>query len=444
MPDLPSVCEIREWVVFGPGYWRGALYTPEDCARVPVNFRRLAGYIVPVVKLGHDRDQTLARLRQSSGWLNLGDFAAVTPKPGGRFAITLTNVPTEIGRLVNAGRIRSGSVELIPYCDDPRDQGKRIEGPILTGVALLGEEHPAVKGVVPPPRAVFADGTPVPPATDLAPWFEAMASAAQMAAGFSDDYDPTPRTYRTSDGREYPLHTVCFSEMAPMITAEFLQSLGLKPDQIDQILAQAGGGAPPAGAPPAPAGADAPPPPPGAKDDMAAPAPTAGMPIPASTPTPDKLAADDQTMMSAAAFSDFKSRLGAMEKKMSDAAKASEQACSAAYSDRVEQVLKANPKRVAPNLRSVYRQMGLDSLVKQTFADVTTADREKAFAAWQGFIESLPESDKFSAAVDDAEPKKNGRQYTPLQQKIIGSKSLAAQNPNLKQKLIDATKPSAN
>ncbi len=89
----------------------------------------------------------------------------------------------------------------------------------------------------------------------------------------------------------------------------------------------------------------------------------------------------------------------------------------AAYSDRVDRVLKAHQKRIAPNMRAQFKQMGLDALAKKNFADVT-GDEEKAFAAWETFVASLPESEKFAAGVEDAKPK--GKvEATPLVADIL-------------------------
>lgn len=442
---LPATCEVRDWVVFGPGYHRHALYTPADCDRVPPNFQKLRGYIDPVVKLGHDKKQRLIeRLKKSFGFLNLGDFTAVTAKPGSRFSVSLTNVPTVIGGLINARRIRSGSVELIPFCKDPKDESKEIVGPIITGVSFLGEEHPAVKGF-PPPRAVFADGTPVPANHDLTPWLEAMAAESETEesdepeeVGFSELYRGSGQTYRTKDGHEYPLYVVCFSEMTPMVDAAFLKSLGLSEDQIAAIMSKVDGGAPGG----AEAGKDAPPPPPAPMPPLPPPggggemggAASAAMPGPAATQVPDKenMAQDDQTMMSAAAFSDMKKRLCSLEAKQSDATRAAEMA---AYSERVDRVLTDNVKRVPPRDRADYRAEGLRALSTKCFGAVTN-NAEAAFAKWKGFIESLPESDKFSEAVDDTKPQKTGRQLSPLQQKIVNSRAMGTQSPNLQKKLL--------
>src|SRR5580700_5420236 len=85
---LPSTCEIRNWVVFGPGYWKGQLYSKEMCERVPRNFTLLRNYYPPVVKIGHDKEQLLTkRLEKSLGFPSLGEISSVTSAGQGRFAV---------------------------------------------------------------------------------------------------------------------------------------------------------------------------------------------------------------------------------------------------------------------------------------------------------------------------------------------------------------------
>ncbi len=442
----PPTCEIRDWTVFGPGYWRGSLYSPEDCARVPENFKRVRGFIDPVVKLGHDKKQSLIeRLKKSLGFLSLGDVGRMSLKPGSRFAVTLVNVPTILGGLVNANRIKSGSVELIPFALDPKDQSKKIEGPIFTGISFLGEEHPAVKGL-PPPRAVFADGTPVPPNHDLTPWFEAMAEiATEMSAdpdAFSEDVEGS-RVFRDRFGNEYPLATICFAEVIPVLDDAFLSSIGCTPDQISQIMQQQGGGAPGGDMPPPGGGA----PPPGGGGGMPGgdlPAVDAippvgggapgGGPPPGAAPPPglgddkdkDKMSQDDQTMMSDAPpwakkiyadVTNLKQQTGSISAKMSDATKREEMACAQAYADRVDLVLNANPKRIPPNMKSVYRKMGYDALVTKSFGDAVKNNQERAFQLWKAFIESLPEASVFAEVVGDSAPE-GGAHASPLLRKM--------------------------
>jgi hypothetical protein len=413
---LPPTCEIRDWVVFAPGYWRGGLYTHDDSRRMAENFPRCREWVDPSVKLGHDRNQGLIeRLRRSLGFLSLGDVRAVTLRPYGRVAVTLTNVPTLLGGLVNANRIKSGSVELIPFGRDPRDQSRQIPGPILTAVSLLGEEHPAVKGLGRIPRAVFADGSPVPANHDVAPWLEAMA-AEHLAQGFSDR-PPEQATFRVRVGGrdyEYPVTTVAFSEYTPMIDRAFLEKLGLSPDQIEQILAKEAGGGPGAGPIPGmpggdagavpPPGADAalPPPPPGGDAGAMPPPPPpggdAGAIPPVAGDKPKNLSQDDQTMMS-----ELVRRVGSLETKAkADAAKA-QAATVQAYAERVDAFLSTDEvcRRVTPNSREAIRKMGIAALAAPAttaFSDAA-ANPEVAFGNFKAFVLAIPESTKFSAHV---------------------------------------------
>lgn len=448
--NQPPISEIRDWTVFGPGYHRNeSFYSPADCDRVPKNFNLLRKWISPIVKLGHAKDQGLVkkRLEQSKGFLSLGDVVHVASKGEGRFAIWITNLPTEIGGLVNAGRIKSGSVELIPYFDAPWDQSKRIEGPIITGISLLGEEHPAVKGFA-PPHAVFADGRSVPPNHDLTPWFEAMAAETKdLAAGFSETYSPRRDRVFTVNGRDYPITTICFSEMVPMIDKAFLESLGLQPYQIEAIMAKESGGAPPdpgsgaATPPPIDAGAM----PPGGIPPAAGALPPSDMPPP---PPPgsekkDKLSQDDQTMMSEdkKKIADLEKRFGAMEKMYSEERKKKEADCMAAFSERVDNVLKVNFKRIPPSVRKAYRDWGIQSLQTAAFADVK-GDQEKAFAAWKSTIEAFPESSKFSSEIQDFGRKPGeAKQLTPFQEMCANSQYLKRNRPTAVTKILTDSQP---
>lgn len=406
-------------MVFWPGYHRDQLYTAEECERIAPNFTLCRRWVDPVVKIGHSKDQGLVkkRLKESSGFFSLGDFQKVATQPGSRVAVWLANIPTEIGGLVNANRLRSGSVELIPFMDDPRDQSKRLEGPIMTGLSLLGEEHPALKGVR-IPQAVFADGRPVPANHNMAPWFAAMAGETRdMTSGFSERWKPTPKFW--ANGCDMAPKTICFSEMTPMLDKAFLDSLGLTPEQVEAILAKEGGGAgdPAAGATPADTGA-----PPGETGvggggPLPPPPDTTGgaAPLPPIPPTPlggkddkkkDGLSQDNQTMPGptgmAAEFAEMKKRFGALEKAYSEKQKEEEKCMSAAFSERVDRVLKQNFRRIPPNLRASFKQLGMATFRTKQFSEVKYDDGEKAFAAFVATVESMPESTKFSSEIVDS------------------------------------------
>jgi hypothetical protein len=208
-PGVPATCEVRDWPIFGPGHHKGELYTPERCRRMAANFARLRGVLVPTVKIGHDRHQRLAK---SLGFVNAGRFAGVTCDAGGTIRLTLTGIPTRVGAQVNAGWLNSGSVELKSAVPDPADPAKKIPGDVIVGVALLGEEQPALPGYA-APRAVFADGAEVPPAEDADDWLTAMADVVTTMAAESraDADDPTT--------------VICFSEMSPMTRDQIIQAL---------------------------------------------------------------------------------------------------------------------------------------------------------------------------------------------------------------------------
>ena len=207
--SLPSTCEVRGWICFGPGaHKNGQNYSPAMVDRIPGNFKRLEGHTIPQstvekfsgekgstereTKIGHEAAQTIAnKLKKSQGFLSTGKIKNCTPVPGypGYVQIDVDNIPTTtIGGEINAGRLPGGSVELLDRIPDPNDPAKTIEGPILTGIAHLGHELPAVRNWPPElrerakPKAVFADGTPVPANKSIpSEWMAAMAEAERMS-----------------------------------------------------------------------------------------------------------------------------------------------------------------------------------------------------------------------------------------------------------------------
>ena len=202
--DLPPRCQVLNWTVFAPGFWKGENYSPAMCERVPENFK--LNLLTPKAKLGHDQQQ---RLAQSLGFHSAGTITGCRPVGDGKFAIDVRNIPTEIGGKINSGDINSGSVELLPRMPNPDDPAQTIEGPILTGVSWLSEEQPALKGFE-IPRATFEDGAEVPPDHEVKDWFNAMAKVTKdMVAEFSQ----ASRTIQIL-GRDFSVTTIAFSEMA--------------------------------------------------------------------------------------------------------------------------------------------------------------------------------------------------------------------------------------
>jgi hypothetical protein len=216
MPPEPApadraTCAIRRWRVFGPGFHKGELYSPERCRQIAANFARLAGVLTPAGKLGHDRSQ---RLLASLGFPNVGTVTRCEADADGVIDLDLDGVPAEIGGEVSAGRLNSGSVELRRAVPDPADPARALPGDVLVAVALLGEEQPAVPGFS-PPRATFPDGTEVPPSPTAAPWLAAMAGVVRAAARAAGP-DPDPST------------VICFAEMFQMSRDQIIAALKAK------------------------------------------------------------------------------------------------------------------------------------------------------------------------------------------------------------------------
>ncbi len=157
---------VTNWTVFVPGYHKGRLYTAADCRQVVANFRRLSvgpdAFVKAKGKIGHDDDQSIAK---SLGLPAAGRITACREAPGGGFAIDIENIPCvgigpdgekfDFYDAVAKGLYPDGSVELVWDVPDPDDPAKTIPGPVLEGIAFLGEEPPGVRGL-PSPRAEFS------------------------------------------------------------------------------------------------------------------------------------------------------------------------------------------------------------------------------------------------------------------------------------------------
>jgi len=359
--------------VFGPGYHKGTLYTPEMCRRVGANFARLRGHLTPAAKLGHDRSQRLSR---SLGLPNVGRVVAVRVSPAGVISLDLAGVPVNVGGEIAAGRINAGSIELVPKAPDPTDPAKEIDGPVLTGVALLGEEQPALKGF-PPPVATYPDGTPVPPAADAAPWLEAMAEVMSAAAAFSDAA-PTVTLF----GRELPVAVVCFADLTPETPPvdkdQIIAALmALPPDQQAEVLAAVPPAAPPAAPPPA--------------------APPDGQMSEKPKWFADYEAKCDQK------FAEMDKRQGAAEKFAEDAQKEKGETEEALMSELADQHFAKVTRKVTPfALDKVHRPAVKSIITGKTFS--TAADKRAAIGDYFAPLLALPDDPSLAAAPGNPVP----------------------------------------
>jgi hypothetical protein len=160
------------WQVFAPGFHKGQLYTPADCAATVRNFGLLSTGDAPALrvkaKFGHDAEQRIAR---SLGVMNAGLVTDCRRTPDGGFALDVDGIPAtlmvpdantgepvafDLKAAFENGNICDGSVELVwgEYAD-PANPTQKLAGPVLEAVAFLGEERPGVGGL-PPPVASFS------------------------------------------------------------------------------------------------------------------------------------------------------------------------------------------------------------------------------------------------------------------------------------------------
>jgi hypothetical protein len=301
---------------------------------------------------------------------------------------------------------------------------------VFTGVALLGEEQPAVKLRAPIPKAVFADGREVPPETDLRPWVEMMAAVAQA---FSAQARTPARRSLVYLGKEYSAEVLRFSDMTPVpgttpgttaMNPELqakLSALGLTPEQMQGVAALCGQ----MNAPPAP---PAPPPPP---------VPGATM----SDPTKDDPGAKLMAAVTAlsekfTAFADAQGKINDENAKQFGALKAfaegeqkkDEEVKMAAFSAQVDAVYNRNDNktRLTPHEWQAKRQLGLDILASKTFA--AESDRAKAFDDWGKSIDALPVNPACQSVIDDSKSNTIGltpELTTAYQLSDLGKRALA-------------------
>lgn len=144
MPELKNVQIMRV------GKWRGSrevTVTPEMLAEIAANFNtinQVEGFGVPG-KLGH----TSAVGEPANGWVT-----AVRHDGPALFA-DFSDVPSQIVDLIRVRRYNAVSVELVPSVTY---EGTKYTN-VLSGVAFLGSEWPAIKGMKPLSAAAFAETT---------------------------------------------------------------------------------------------------------------------------------------------------------------------------------------------------------------------------------------------------------------------------------------------
>ncbi len=140
---MPQVIQGVE--IFRTGKHRGSEVvniTENDLQEMVNSFNELsqAGGFQPVLKLGHDDVQKFFGARK--GAPNLG-FVEKLRIEGSKILADFTNVPDALFELIKNRRFNSVSIEMFPVTEFNGKQFKNV----LTAVALLGAELPAVKGL---------------------------------------------------------------------------------------------------------------------------------------------------------------------------------------------------------------------------------------------------------------------------------------------------------
>jgi hypothetical protein len=135
--DIPNV------EILSVGSWHGqgcpssgCTFTTDDLDTIVASHAATAGSLRPPVKLGHDDDQ---KLLQADGYPAAG-WVTNLRRTGEKLIADLVGVPKKIAELMDAGAYRTRSVEL----DGNIDVGGTTYSILLTGLALLGADLPAV------------------------------------------------------------------------------------------------------------------------------------------------------------------------------------------------------------------------------------------------------------------------------------------------------------
>lgn len=429
-----STCEIRNWTVFAPGVFKQSAeyFSPDDVQKIGRNFALYSSgpqpQLQPLIKLGHDTAR-LDRARKSLGFPSFGKIIAAHTEPSGSFVIDrAVAVPRIVGSAINSGFITAGSVELPPKgaWRPPDDPNAEIDGDVLSGVALLGEELPGVPGFD-PPRAVFADGSPVPPLTDEEQrwWLEVMADLAKP----EEKSEVGGRTDSSMSESGYSARLLCFSASTYsaepiMDAASIIAALQADPALMAEVAAALGGGAPtpaPSAPPASPEGTTM-----SGSDEIRG-SNQAGHDTYSATGAaqPDEGIASGSTGFAAFAaemkncMSSFGTRLSAIEAAKSSEKKEAEEKEMSAFSAMVDTAMKeiGVAQRVPPVGVPAVREQLLHILTAKTFA--SQADRMTAFEGVKATYAALPVNAMLRDSVQDG-PKQDAKGLAQSNPQLVG------------------------
>lgn len=134
----------REVEILETGTHNGVPFTEADLDEMVANHAALAAYIKPPLKLGHSDAQILHG--QKDGDPALGWVAGLR-RVGSKLMATVADVPERLADLITKRRYRRVSSEVTLAFDKTgweKNLHSGVRGKVLTGLALLGADLPAV------------------------------------------------------------------------------------------------------------------------------------------------------------------------------------------------------------------------------------------------------------------------------------------------------------
>ena len=132
---------IKNMEIFKTGKWNGHTFKDADLDEMAVNFKALKGSLVPKLKITHRKDQ-----ESLAGLASYGDITNIYAQgKDKRLFADIEGVPLEVATWIKERRFAERSIELYNKFDlDGKTYNK-----VISAVALLGHEIPAVAGMEP-------------------------------------------------------------------------------------------------------------------------------------------------------------------------------------------------------------------------------------------------------------------------------------------------------
>jgi hypothetical protein len=136
MEKEKETCTLEDIEIFASGTWNGDSYSVADLDEMVKNFSEYPSEIP--LKIGHDTEQKLA---QKDGFPAVGWLKSIK-RVGHKLMASFDKVPQIVKDLVGKGAYRKVSSEI--WWNFKDSSTGKIFGKLLSGVALLGADLPAV------------------------------------------------------------------------------------------------------------------------------------------------------------------------------------------------------------------------------------------------------------------------------------------------------------